>query len=142
MLRMALAAALPVAALLVGGALPVAAQEGTYRSRTVLVYGDDPCPTSENPDEIIVCARRPEDERYRIPKVLRDVERAETIAPEDNVAARRAALASGRTAATGTGSCSAVGPGGASGCTQGIDVAGAIRTVRQGAATALEPTDD
>lgn len=35
------------------------------------VYGDDPCPKSEGSD-IVVCARRPESERYRIPKKLRE----------------------------------------------------------------------
>ncbi|WP_448582701.1 hypothetical protein [Thermaurantiacus sp.] len=118
------------------------AQEGTYRTRTVLVYGDDPCPKSENPDEIIVCARRPEEERYRIPRELREAERASTIAREDQVGANRAQLASGRDAATGTGSCSAVGPGGVTGCTQGIDLVGAARTIRDAARTATEPTDD
>jgi hypothetical protein len=122
--------------------LPAAAQEGNYRSRTVVVYGSDPCPTSSNPDEIIVCARRPEEERYRIPKDLREQEKAEAIAREDRVGANRAALASGRPSATGIGSCSTVGPGGATGCTQGIDVVGAGRTVVEGVRTATEPTDD
>ncbi len=34
------------------------------------VYGDDPCPRSSG-DEIVVCARLPESERYRVPKPLR-----------------------------------------------------------------------
>lgn len=134
-----LLAGLALAAL---SAAPALAQEGTYRTRTVLVYGDDPCPKSENPDEIIVCARRPEEERFRIPRELREAERAATIAREDNVAANRAQLASGRDAATGIGSCSTVGPGGITGCTQGIDVMGAARTIRDAARTATEPTDD
>ncbi|WP_422794952.1 hypothetical protein [Sphingobium mellinum] len=37
----------------------------------LMVYGDDPCPQAKG-DEIIVCARRPESERYRIPKKLRE----------------------------------------------------------------------
>jgi hypothetical protein len=37
---------------------------------TLVVYGDDPCPRS-NDEEIVVCAREPESERYRIPKRLR-----------------------------------------------------------------------
>ena len=41
------------------------------RESTVLVYGDDPCPRSSD-EEIVVCARRPEEERYRIPEALRD----------------------------------------------------------------------
>ncbi|MBH2000138.1 MAG: hypothetical protein I8H96_13510 [Sphingomonadaceae bacterium] len=37
----------------------------------LLVYGDDPCPESKG-DDIVVCARKPESERYRIPKKLRE----------------------------------------------------------------------
>jgi hypothetical protein len=122
-------------------ALPALAQTN-YRSRTVIVYGDDPCPRSENPDEIIVCARQPEEERYRIPRDLREAERAANIAREDNVPASRAQLASGRDSASGPGSCSTAGPGGTTGCTQGLSIPGAIRTAREGIGRALEPTDD
>lgn len=34
-------------------------------------YGDEPCPESSG-DEIVVCAQRPESERYRVPKELRE----------------------------------------------------------------------
>src|SRR5687768_15018907 len=44
------------------------AQEKVTR---VVVYGRDPCPRGSE-DEIIVCARRPETERYRIPEELRE----------------------------------------------------------------------
>jgi hypothetical protein len=121
---------------------PALAQDGNYRSRTVLVFGDDPCPKSENPDEIIVCARRPEEERFRIPKDLRDAERAATISRADNVGAQRAELASGRPSATGIGSCSAVGAGGIIGCTQGLNVGAAVRTTIDAVRTATEPVDD
>ena len=40
------------------------------RLSTLVVYGDDPCPRSSE-DEIVVCARQPESERYRIPRKLR-----------------------------------------------------------------------
>ncbi len=40
------------------------------RFSTLVVYGNDPCPRSRS-DEIVVCARKPESERYRIPKALR-----------------------------------------------------------------------
>src|SRR6185369_12218595 len=41
------------------------------------VYGQDPCPQPTG-DEIVVCARRPEEERYRIPAPLRrSTQRAE-----------------------------------------------------------------
>ncbi len=36
----------------------------------MIVYGDDACPPSTD-DTIVVCARKPEGERYRIPEVLR-----------------------------------------------------------------------
>ena len=36
----------------------------------IIVYGTDPCPRSTD-DEIVVCARKPETERYRIPERLR-----------------------------------------------------------------------
>jgi hypothetical protein len=136
---MRLLAALSGALILAGAAAPADAQN--YRSRTVVVFGDDPCPQSTNPDEIVVCARRPEEERYRIPKDLREQE-AEAIDRRDQVGAQRAALASGRPSATGIGSCSAVGPGGITGCTQGVNVVGAARTVVEGVRSATEPTDD
>jgi hypothetical protein len=37
---------------------------------TLLVYGEDACPKTSG-EEIVVCARRPEAERYRIPPKLR-----------------------------------------------------------------------
>lgn len=40
------------------------------RVSALVVYGNDPCPRSKD-DEIVVCARQPENERYRIPKELR-----------------------------------------------------------------------
>lgn len=52
------------------GSLPARA-EPPERITNLLVYGDDPCPKGEG-DEIVVCARRPESERYRIPKKLRE----------------------------------------------------------------------
>jgi hypothetical protein len=121
-------------------AMPALAQD-TYRTRTVLVYGDDPCPKSENPDEIIVCARRPEEERYRIPKELREQEKAATIAKEDNVPATRAALVTRSGAGNVPGSCTPSGPGGFNGCNQGVDIVQAVRTVKDAAARALEPDD-
>lgn len=53
-------------------AAPVRAESAPPPPRvsTLLVYGNDPCPRSSG-DEIVVCARQPESERYRIPKALR-----------------------------------------------------------------------
>ncbi|WP_223262820.1 hypothetical protein [Sphingobium sp. SCG-1] len=45
--------------------------EPPQRIYSLVVYGNDACPPSEG-DEIVVCARKPESERYRIPKTLRD----------------------------------------------------------------------
>lgn len=51
-------------------AVPAAAVEPGARVSTLIVYGNDPCPRS-TPDEITVCARQPESERYRIPRPFR-----------------------------------------------------------------------
>jgi hypothetical protein len=55
------------------GPFPALAQPAPPPERTInlTVYGDDPCPQGKG-DEIVVCARRPESERYRIPKKLRE----------------------------------------------------------------------
>ena len=42
------------------------------RELRVTVYGEEPCPVAESPEEIVVCGRLPEEERYRIPRALRD----------------------------------------------------------------------
>jgi hypothetical protein len=76
----------------------------------LIVYGDDPCPAG-GPDEIVVCARKPEGERYRIPERLRD----NPNDPRNESWANRALELSylGR---SGIGSCSTTGPGGMIGC--------------------------
>jgi hypothetical protein len=95
------------------GALPSSAQpveDQRRQVRQVIVYGNDPCPRDTG--EIVVCARRPESERYRLPP--------ETQAP--NPADRRSALERQQeireATATGIDSCSTVGPGGQTGCLQ------------------------
>ena len=40
------------------------------RVNEIIVYGTDPCPRSTD-DEVVVCARKPESERFRIPENLR-----------------------------------------------------------------------
>jgi len=78
----------------------------------VIVYGTDPCPRSSD-DEIVVCARKPEAERYRIPERLRQ---GGSLQSRQAWAARAKQFEIvGR---TGTNSCSAVGPGGYTGCEQ------------------------
>jgi len=61
---------------LIAGLLPSSmaqAADPPERVINLIVYGDDPCPTDAGKeDEIVVCARKPEAERYRIPKALRE----------------------------------------------------------------------
>lgn len=123
-----------IALALAAAPLPATAQEATppaeesastmtvienYRRRTVVVYGDDPCPVAQSPDEIVVCARRPEEERYRL----------RTVEPEPGERIEQGGV--NRTLGTddvrlagGTGSCTPVGPGGLTGCNKGIDLLG------------------
>jgi hypothetical protein len=61
--------AVPAAMLLLLPA-PAGAEEPPERVESLVVYGDDPCPRSQG-DDIVVCGRRPETERYRIPRELR-----------------------------------------------------------------------
>jgi hypothetical protein len=78
--------------------------------RQIIVYGADPCPRGTGKD-IVVCARRPESERYRIPKGVREPEETQDSESWANKAERLEMV--GR---TGIQSCSPVGPGGATGC--------------------------
>lgn len=94
---------------------PAAAQSsGGARIVEIIVYGDDPCPRSTE-SEVVVCARKPEAERYRIPEQLRE---GGSLQSRQSWAARaRSFEYVGR---TGTMSCSAVGPGGYTGCLQNM----------------------
>ncbi|SMF74036.1 hypothetical protein SAMN06295910_2202 [Allosphingosinicella indica] len=92
-------------------AVPVeAAPTGGEKVNQLIVYGDDPCPAS-SADEIIVCARKPEGDRYRIPENLRDNPNAAANQAWTNRATELQYVGS-----SGIGSCSPVGPGGATGC--------------------------
>ena len=89
---------------------PALAQE--TRVNEIIVYGTDPCPRSTD-DEIVVCARKPESERYRIPERLRQ---GGSLQSRQAWAARAKQFETvGR---TGVNSCSPVGPGGWTGCTE------------------------
>jgi hypothetical protein len=78
----------------------------------LVVFGDDACPKSTE-DEIVVCARRPESERYRIPKALRKKEER----AESSWAARNEDLEEASRPSR-PGSCSVEGSYGQSGCLQ------------------------
>jgi hypothetical protein len=90
-------------------ALPAAAQEAGAVNE-IIVFGNDPCPRSTD-DEIVVCARKPETERYRIPERLRSGGPRQTREAWANKARQFETVGS-----TGTFSCSPVGPGGHTGC--------------------------
>ena len=108
-LTITLAASAALAAGLVALPAPADAQSRDSISE-VIVYGNDPCPRSTN-NEVVVCARKPEGDRFRIPEKLR------TGGPRqerDSWANKARALET--VGATGTNSCSPVGPGGFTGC--------------------------
>ena len=51
-------------------AIPSAGLAQNDTVNEIVVYGNDPCPRSTD-DEVVVCARKPETERYRIPEKYR-----------------------------------------------------------------------
>ena len=106
----------PAAAVLIAAGLavlpsaPAAAQKSKLSE--IIVYGTDPCPRSTD-DNIVVCARKPESERYRIPEKLRE---GGTLQQREAWANK--AMRIERYGRTGIQACSPVGPGGWTGCTQ------------------------
>ncbi|MCI4591051.1 hypothetical protein MOK15_13235 [Sphingobium sp. BYY-5] len=104
---------------LMGAAVPALAQQdsasdaassSTEKVNIVIVYGDDSCPQSQGGD-IVVCARKGEEERYRIPEPLRgDPNKPSNQAWGERV---RSMEYVGR---SGTESCSPSGSGGTTGC--------------------------
>ena len=92
-------------------ATPAQAQDVGEKVNQLIVFGDDPCPVSE--EEIVICARKDESERYRIPEVLRgDPDNPRNEPWTDRVEAYETV------GAQGIASCSPVGVGGATGCMQ------------------------
>jgi hypothetical protein len=85
------------------------ATDSSNNMNLVIVYGSDACPPSKG-DEITVCARKPESERYRIPEGLREHPSPQNEAWTSRVTAYE------RVGASGTQSCSATGAGGWTGC--------------------------
>ena len=76
-----------------------------------IVYGDDEAPECDE-NEIVVVARLPEGDRYRIPETLRFSDN-----PENEAWAKRVESLE-MSGAFGTLSCSTAGAGGFTGCTQ------------------------
>jgi hypothetical protein len=104
-------------------ALPAPAAAQDQNVAEIIVYGTDPCPRSTD-DKIVVCSRRPESERYRIPEKYRPSGTRQQTEAWANKAKVLETVGD-----TGINSCSPVGPGGYTGClTQVIKQA---RTQRQ-----------
>ncbi len=91
-------------------ALPAVAP-AQYVDGALIIYGNDKCPTNSSGEETVVCARRPEGERFRIPKELR---LGGKFAESQSWTKRSESTLN--TGASGIGSCSAIGPGGFTGC--------------------------
>jgi len=114
-LAAALAAA-PAIAQQPGVAAPEAAAAGPQRPveevpvNQQIVFGEDPC-APRTDEEITICVRLPEDERFRIPTNLRQN-------PNDpaNQAWANRAIELSYVGAAGIGSCSPTGSGGFVGC--------------------------
>ncbi|PCD03288.1 hypothetical protein COC42_02455 [Sphingomonas spermidinifaciens] len=126
-IALAAAATIGVAAL----SAPAAAQ---VQNGVLYIYGNDKCPTNADGEEIVVCVRKSEAERFRIPQELRELE----ITPQNEAWAARAegTLNAGQ---SGIGSCSAVGIGGATGCYgQAADRNRAERRARRDAQNVLD----
>ena len=96
----------------VAGGLAVSSQPAAAQTNIaeIVVYGADPCPRSTD-DAVVVCARRPESERYRIPEKYRP-----SGPPQASQSWTNKAKALETVGSTGTFSCSPVGPGGYTGC--------------------------
>jgi hypothetical protein len=87
-----------------------ASQPGDEKINQLIIYGDDQCPESKG-DEIVVCARMGEADRYRIPSSLR----ADPNDPRNQATSERIKSYE-YVAASGTMSCSPSGAGGFTGC--------------------------
>jgi hypothetical protein len=100
-LLLSFAAALP---------FPALASDPPPRQSTLVVFGSDPCPQSQSDNEVVVCARRPEEERYRIPRRIRERQ------PTETSWASRVEGLENESRAMRPNSCSAVGSNGFTGC--------------------------
>ncbi len=113
---------------------PIRSGDGSQpRQRLVTVFGTEQCPKPSSPDEVVVCARLPEAEVYRIPKPLRQANNR--VSPfQANRNLLLGDMAGGAGGAIG--SCTTVGGSGAIGCTtRQIDDWARDRAGRMGATT-------
>ena len=107
-------APLLLAAAALGAASPAMA-EPPERTTTAVVFGEEKCPEAEDPDEIVVCGKRPESERYRIPKEFRE---DKDKRPDEVAWGSRIGLLEDAARANIPNSCSPVGSYGQTGCRQ------------------------
>ena len=105
---------------------PAAAQSNIAE---IIVYGNDPCPRSTD-DQVVVCARRPEAERYRLPPKYRP-----SGPPQVSESWARKSKVLETVGDSGINSCSPVGPGGYTGCLSQV-----IRQAREGRKQQAEQT--
>lgn len=124
MRRLVLLAAAPLG--LAFSPAPASAQDAAGDKVNVIdVFGEDPCPASSD-NEIVVCRRMDESERYRIPEALR-----QSSSPQNQSWSNR--VKSFETVGNfGPLSCSTVGLGGELGCTAEM-IAAAYEEKRTGA---------
>ena len=111
-------------------ASPAAAQRA--QPSQIIVYGTDPCPRTTD-DDVVVCYRRPEAERFRIPEVLRP-----QGAPQERQSWTRQAENLSTVGSTGLNKCSPVGPMGVAGCAQ-QEINQAFRELREGSQAETPP---
>lgn len=90
------------------------ADDPPSRQSTLVVFGSDPCPTSGPDNEVVVCARRPEEERYRIPRRIRERQ------PTEASWASRVEGLEEESRQMRPNSCSVVGSNGFTGCTSAM----------------------
>ncbi len=103
------------------------AQAAKDRVNEIVVFGTDPCPRSTD-DDVVVCYRVPERERYRIPERLR-----EGGSLQERTAWASKARTIERAGRTGIQSCSPVGPAGYTGCMEQM-----IRGAREESTEAIQ----
>jgi hypothetical protein len=101
---------LAASAALAGGVALLPTPAAAQSTSEITVFGTDPCPRSTE-STVYVCNRRPETERYRLPK---SQQLQGTRQQRQSWANKSQDLMT--VGNTGTGSCSAVGPGGHTGC--------------------------
>ena len=93
--------------------MPASAQaQNAAQDGVLVIYGNDKCPTNSNGEEIVVCRRLDESERFRIPSNLRE-QGGPPQKTESWAVRSQQALTAG---SFGTGSCTTAGVGGTTGC--------------------------